>query len=100
MVDPDAPDKAQLVRFPIWSVAKKRLDWSYSLSNPDYDPATKKLGMGHKGRGMGDCGVTGQWKWTGKDFRLIGYWSKPNCDGNPFDDDDRKWRVYPLRKKG
>ena len=98
VVDPDAPDKAQLVRFPIWSISKKRLDWSYALSNPDYDPETRKLGMGHKGRGMGDCGVSGSWKWTGREFRLIGYWSKPNCDGKPFDD-SRRWQVYPFRKK-
>jgi hypothetical protein len=98
VVDPEAPAKAQLVRFPIWSTEKRRLDWSYALSNPDYDPETKKLGMGHKGRGMGDCGVVGSWKWTGKEFQLTGYWSKPNCDGKPFDE-DRRWQVYPPRKK-
>ena len=99
IVEPAAPDKAQLMRFPIWSIKKKRLDWSYSLSNPDYDPKTKKLGMAHKGRGAADCGVAGSWKWTGKEFRLIGYWNKEECDGEPFDDDDKKWRVYPPRKK-
>ena len=97
-VDPDAPDKAQLIRFPIWSAEKKRMAWSYSLTSPEYDPKTKTLGMGHKGRGMGDCGVTGSWKWTGKDFRLTGFWSKPKCDGEPFDD-NRRWRVYPPRTK-
>lgn len=98
-VDPATPDLARLLRFPIWSTNKKRLDWSYSLSNADYNPETKQLGMAHKGRGVGDCGATGTWKWDGKDFRLTGYWSKAACDGKPFDE-GKRWRVYPPRKKG
>ncbi len=98
-VDPKAPDKARLLRFPIWSTSKKQLDRSYSLTSPEYDAKSRKLGMGHKGRGAGDCGEVGTWRWSGKDLRLTGYWSKPDCDGEPFDADGRRWRVYPPRKK-
>ena len=98
VVDPAAPDKAQLVRFRTWHTGKKRLDWTHSLTSPDYNAKTKQLGMAHKGRGVGDCGETASWKWTGREFRLTGYWSKPDCDGEPFDD-DKKWRVYPPRKR-
>jgi hypothetical protein len=49
-----------------------------------------------KGRGAGDCGTIGEWKWTGSDFKLARYWSKPDCDGEPFDD-DAKWQVFPPK---
>ena len=40
--------------------------------------------------------ITVYWKWTGRDFMLTRFFSKPNCNGQPFDD-DRKWQVYPPR---
>ena len=96
-VDPKAPERARLLRFHEWSSDKSRLVTVYALSNPSFDAASKRMHMGHKGRGMGDCGVVGQWKWTGQDFMLMRYWNKPDCDGQPFDD-DRKWQVYPPRR--
>ena len=98
VVDAAAPDQAQLLRFPTWVATRKKLDSSYSLSSPDYDPKTKTLSMSHKGRGIGDCGEVGNWKWTGKDFRLTRYWRKPDCDGEPFDE-SKRWQVYPPRGK-
>jgi hypothetical protein len=95
-VDPKAPAKARLLRFNEWDSEKKRLITVYALSNPSFDSASKNMHMGHKGRGMGDCGVAGQWKWTGRDFVLTRYFSKPDCDGQPFDD-DKKWLVYLRR---
>ena len=96
-VNPKAPDKARLLRFHEWSTQKNRLYTVYALSNPSFDAARKTMHMGHKGRGVGDCGVVGEWKWTGQDFMLIRYFSMSDCDGNPFDD-DRKWQVYPPRR--
>jgi hypothetical protein len=94
-VDPKAPEEARLLRFTIWD--ENRLVQTLSLTSPAYDPRSRRLGMAHKGRGMGDCGSVGEWKWTGKDFRLIAYWNKDECDGKPFDD-NRKWLVYPSRR--
>ena len=37
------------------------------------------------GRGVGDCGEIGDWRWTGKNFKLTGYWNKADCDGKVFD---------------
>jgi hypothetical protein len=56
----------------------------------------------HKGRGVGDCGDIGEWRWNGKDFVLRIFWRKADCDGEPFeaegsDDAPDKWRVYPPR---
>lgn len=93
-VDPKAPGKARLLRFQMWG--KQRSTAVYSLTSPDFDPQTKKLASFHKGRGMGDCGGMGEWKWTGANFKLTGYWFKENCDGQPFDD-DKKWRVFPPK---
>jgi hypothetical protein len=95
-VDPKALGTARLLRFREWDAAKKLLITVYALSNPSFDAATRTMRMGHKGRGVGDCGVAGQWKWTGRDFVLTRFFSKPDCDGEPFDD-DRKWQVYPPR---
>jgi hypothetical protein len=94
-VDPKAPEHARLLRFTIWD--EKRLVQTLSLTSPTYDPRSRRLGMAHKGRGMGDCGSVGEWKWTGRDFRLLAYWNKDECDGKPFDD-NRKWLVYPPRR--
>ena len=69
-VNPRAPAKARLLRFHEWSSEKNRLITAYALSNPSFDATIKRMHMGHKGRGMGDCGVAGQWKWTGRDFML------------------------------
>jgi Protein of unknown function (DUF1176) len=95
-VDSKVPAKARLLRFNEWDNGKKRLIAVYALSNPSFDSTSKTMHMGHKGRGMGDCGVVGHWKWTGRDFMLTRFFSKPDCDGQPFDD-DRKWQVYPPR---
>src|SRR5262245_584075 len=95
-VDPKAPDKARLLRFHLWSDETKRLVVGSTLSNPNLDEEKKMMSAGHKGRGVGDCGTAGEWKWTGRDFMLMRFWSKPDCDGQPFDD-DRRWQVYPPR---
>lgn len=91
-VNPAVPDKARLLRFQTWT--PKGLVWVYSLTEPDFEPKTLKLLSFHKGRGVGDCGGIGEWKWTNGNFKLAGYWFKENCDGEPFDD-RKKWRVYP-----
>ena len=93
-LDPADRDRARQLRFNIWN--GKKFTSTYQLSNVDYDEKTGKLGSLHKGRGIGDCGSIGQWKWTGRNFKLTGYWFKEECDGTPFED-DKKWRVFPRR---
>lgn len=39
-----------------------------------------------KGRGLGDCGTTGTWRWTGSGFALTSYSSMPVCGGLDPDD--------------
>jgi hypothetical protein len=94
VVNPAIPEKARFLRFQVWDA--KGPTWTYSLTDPDYDPKSKKLMSFHKGRGVGDCGSIGRWKWVNGNFVLAGYWFKEKCDGTPFDD-DKRWRVYPPR---
>lgn len=98
-VDPKARDKARLLQFKM--VDNKKLTTTYSIDLPDFDAKKKTLSSYHKGRGVGDCGSIGEWRWTGQDFKLTGFWSKDDCDGKVFDTGarDKKWRVYPFRRK-
>ena len=94
VLNSSAPDKARLLSFRIYS--QKKFVQTYQLSNVDYDEKRRTLASLHKGRGVGDCGSIGEWKWTGTNFKPTGYWFKEDCDGEPFDG-ERKWRVYPRK---
>lgn len=98
-VDPKTRAKARLLQFQTVS-GEKKLETVYSLTLPKFDAKTKVLSTYHMGRGVGDCGEIGEWRWTGRDFTLTGYWNKADCDGKVFDIDNRdpKWRVFPFRK--
>jgi hypothetical protein len=94
-----APGKAQLVRFQ--TSEGKRFTPSYSLSNANYEPKNSTLTMYHKSRGPGDCGSAGEWRWSGTDFRMIGFWYKDPCDGKEFgfgSDNFDRWRIFPKRR--
>lgn len=84
----------RLLTFQSWN--GKRLVPIASLTEADFDPTKKTLGSYHKGRGIGDCGSIGEWKWTGSEFKLAKYFSKEKCDGRPFDG-GRRWQVFPRR---
>ena len=90
-----ASDKARLLRFQ--EPSKGSFRFAFSLSEPDFDAATKIMRTLNKGRGVGDCGTMGEWRWTGADFRLTRYWVKLECDGEPFED-DAKWQVFPPKR--
>ena len=67
-----------------------------SLSEADFDPAKKTLNSFHKGRGIGDCGSMGEWKWNGADFKLSAYFYKEKCDGKLFAG-GKRWQIFPRR---
>ena len=99
-VDPKARDKARLLQFQVVD-EKKKLTKTYSIDLPDFDAKKKTIASYHKGRGVGDCGTIGEWRWTGRDFKLTGFWTKEKCDGEVFEADShqKKWQVYPPRRK-
>ena len=61
----------------------KELGWSgtTTLYNVTFDAAARTLKALYKGRGVGDCGTAGVWRWTAAGFKLIEYRAKPGCNG-------------------
>jgi hypothetical protein len=52
-----------------------------AVVNGDFDPKTMVLSEFAKGRGIGDCGSSTQWVWTGKDFALLSANAIDACPG-------------------
>jgi hypothetical protein len=50
-------------------------------TNADYDPETRILSSYDKGRGIGDCGGSSDWVWTGETFALSKAAAMPVCRG-------------------
>jgi len=54
-------------------------------TNADYDPKTRILSSYNKGRGVGDCGHSTDWVWTGEAFVLSASTVMPVCRGYGYD---------------
>lgn len=66
--------------------------------NLSYDPASKLFSMFHKGRGLGDCGASAEYKWSDDQKQLImrEFRAKEECDGKNIE-----WPVvYRLQDAG
>ena len=55
------------------------------LTSPDFDPATGRLSIFAKGRGIGDCGVAASWIWDGSRFVLASLSFQDACGGATAD---------------
>lgn len=53
----------------------------FILINAGYDPESRTVSSFSKGRGLGDCGATNVWTWTGRDFVLTEEQVMINCAG-------------------
>jgi hypothetical protein len=53
------------------------------LTEIDFDPDKKTISSFYKGRGIGDCGSTATWSWTGSEFKLKDYFFKENATAGP-----------------
>lgn len=78
-VFPDAPGAGQ--------------DQSGELMNISYDPKTRVLSNFDKARGIGDCGATSDWVWTGKAFVLVAQSLMPDCRGVGVNDWPSVWQA-------
>jgi len=56
------------------------------IVNGDFDPATAQIGFFAKGRGLGDCGASGNYAWTGTAFVLTAFDAMGECRGIMPDD--------------
>ena len=63
-----AAKQARLLRFQ--TPAKVGFTPALSLSDADFDEKTRIMRSHTKGRGIGDCGASGEWTWTGSEFKL------------------------------
>jgi len=61
---------------------------SDQLFNLDYDPKTGWLHSFYKGRGIGDCGSSGEWVWNDDGFRLVTFRAWDQCDENGKDSEE------------
>lgn len=63
------------------------------LINTGYDPETRTISSFSKGRGLGDCGASYVWTWTGRDFVLTDERLMQKCAGMPADLWPTTWRT-------
>lgn len=78
-------DEIDTSTFDTMSFADYRSDlgWfgSDMLTNAFINPQTGYLSHFYKARGLGDCGSTGSWKWTGYTFAMVDYYVEEDCNG-------------------
>ncbi len=70
------------------------------LGFADFDPKTKALHNYVKFRGLGDCGASANWVWTGYDFKLTEYRYRDCSDDEPVNPDDEIPEfpvIYPAK---
>jgi hypothetical protein len=96
LVAPRTGGRPQLLRFEEWR--NERFAPTDVLTMAEYHPETKTITSYRRYSGGGVCGGAGEWAWTGREFKMTGYWEKPDCgDDSEFDRSDR-FRVYPPKK--
>lgn len=59
---------------------------SNELVNADFDPKSGQVSFYAKGRGIGDCGASGRYGWTGTRFALLQFSAMDECRQIPGDD--------------
>lgn len=57
------------------------MDTTTDLVNADLAAGTGQLSSFSKGRGIGDCGNAGEWRWDGQRFQLAHYAMMGDCRG-------------------
>ena len=61
--------------------------------NGGYAPNARTITAFSKGRGLGDCGTSQTWLWTGRRFELQAEQSMGHCAGVPWDYWPTTWRT-------
>ncbi|SLM61408.1 MULTISPECIES: DUF1176 domain-containing protein [Dickeya] len=74
---------------------EEKIRW---FTEADYDPESGMLYHSVKGRGIADCGESGQWVFDGKTFQLVAYNYQPECNGGQPGDWPSVWAMpgYPT----
>jgi uncharacterized protein DUF1176 len=96
VVAPRTSGRPQLLRFEEW-IAKKFVPVD-AVSMADYDPKARTITSYRRYSSSGICAQAGEWSWSGTEFKMTGYWDKPDCnDDSEFDRGDR-FRIFPPKK--
>jgi hypothetical protein len=74
------------IRPAVFEIPKSLGHSSGTLTNPSLSDDGLSISQFDKGRGIGDCGVSGAWAWDGEKFRLVDYAAMDTCMGVFFDD--------------
>lgn len=76
--------RAQPARFPLPAVdGQAAAEVVDRLVNGGFDAANGRVAFFNKGRGLGDCGSSGEYAWTGDGFALVSWRVMPDCRGVP-----------------
>lgn len=73
--------KARKAQFPQLDSSQDNM-----IVNGDFDPGTAQVNFFNKGRGLGDCGASGNYAWTGTAFVLTAMDAMDECKGITGDD--------------
>jgi hypothetical protein len=91
--DPARPEASRQLHFIGLDPDTKRWKNADTLSNVEYDSAKHSIRTRFHYRGIGDCGASGEYTWSGQEFNLTAFWLKTKCDRVPFEPGGSKWRV-------
>jgi Protein of unknown function (DUF1176) len=96
LVAPKTGGRPQLLRFEEWR--DKKFVAADVVPMADYDPNTRRISSYRRYSSSGICAQAGEWTWSGGEFKMTGYWDKPDCkDESEFDRGDR-FRIFPPKK--
>jgi Protein of unknown function (DUF1176) len=96
LVAPRTGGRPQLLRFEAW--IDKKFQPTDLLAMAQYHPATKTITSYLSYSGSGVCGAAGEWTWSGTEFKMTGYWDKPDCKDDSEFDRSHRFRVFPPRQ--
>ena len=95
LVAPKTGGRPQLLRFDQWQ--DKAFVPADVLPMPGFEPTTRTITSYRRYGSSGVCGHAGEWTWSGTEFKMTGYWDKPDCnDDTEFARGD-KFRIFPLK---
>jgi hypothetical protein len=74
-------------------------EYPHVLSNAEFEEETMDVTTFHKGRGIGDCGTSQSWRWTGARFEPTSATSMSECRGFSEETWLRLYRVDDPKKE-
>lgn len=96
LVAPKTGGRPQPLQFQFWR--NQAFVDTDVLPMAEYHTESRTLTSFIRYSGSGACGAAGEWSWTGAEFKLSGFWDKPDCKGDRAFDRDERYRVFPPHR--